>query len=130
LGPDECLIATANPFALMTSSVALAFPVLAGKEGEARNFAAALKDKKKDYEKSFKDRKIKKQAVYLQQLPGSSTLIIYIEADDAGKALSDLSTSMAPFEVWFKDEAKSITGMDLDQYGDNPPPDLLFSYGF
>jgi Family of unknown function (DUF6176) len=114
----------------MSSSVGLALPVLAGKEGDARLFAASLKDKKKEYEKSFKDFKIKKEAVYLQQLPGSSTLIIFVEADDAGKALSDLSLSTAPFETWFKDEIKAIAGIDLSQFRENPPPELLFAYGF
>jgi Family of unknown function (DUF6176) len=113
----------------MASSVGLALPVLAGKERDARLFAASLKDKKKEYEKSFKSFKIKKEAVYLQQLQGSSTLIVFIEADDAGKALSDLSVSTAPFEVWFKDETKAITGMDLNQFREYPTPELLFSYG-
>jgi hypothetical protein len=114
----------------MSSRIGLALPVLGGKERDARLFAAELKDKKKEYEKSFKDFKIKKEAVYLQQLPGSSTLIVFIEADDAGKALSDLSLSTAPFETWFKDATKAITGMDLNQFRENPPPELLFSYGF
>ena len=114
----------------MMSSVGLALPVLSGKEGDARLFAASMKDRKKEYEKSFKDLKIKKDAVYLQQLPGSSTLIVFIEADDAGKALADLSVSTAPFEMWFKDETKRITGIDLGLFREYPPPDLLFSYGF
>ncbi|MDA4111503.1 MAG: DUF6176 family protein [Thaumarchaeota archaeon] len=114
----------------MTSFVALSFPVLAGNEGKARDFASEVKNKRKDFEKSSKRLKIKRQGWFLQQLPGSSTLIVFMEADDVQKALSDFSQSADPFDSWLKDGTKRITGMDFNRPRQDPYPEILFSDGF
>jgi hypothetical protein len=114
----------------MTSIVSLAFPVLAGNEGRARNFAADVKNKKKDFEKSSKRLKIKRHAWFLQQLPQSSTLIVFFEADDVQKSLADFGQSKDPFDVWLKDGTKAITGMDFNSPRQDPYPEVLFSDGF
>jgi hypothetical protein len=114
----------------MTTIVGLAFPVLAGKEGQARDFAADVKDKKKDFEKSGKRLKIKRHAWFLQQLPGSSTMIVFIEADDVQKAMSEFGQSTDPFDEWLKEGTKAITGMDFNQPRRDPYPEVLFSEGF
>jgi hypothetical protein len=110
--------------------VGLAFPVLGGNEGKARAFVSAVKDKHKDYEKSTKRRGVKKEAWFIQQLPGSSTIITFIEADDVEKALSDFAQSNDPFDVWLKDAAKSITGIDLSLPRKDPVPETLLAHGF
>jgi hypothetical protein len=89
-----------------------------------------VKDRHKEYEKSAKNRKVKKEAWFLQQLPGSSTLIVFMEADDAGKSVTDLAQSIDSFDVWLKDSAKTITGMDFSQPRRDPFPELLMSHGF
>jgi hypothetical protein len=114
----------------MTSIASLAFPVLPGNEGKARNFAADVKNKRKDFEKSTKRLKVKRNAWFLQQLPGSSTLIVFFEADDVQKSLSEFSQSSDPFDVWLKDGTKAITGMDLNKPRQDPYPEVLFSEGF
>lgn len=110
--------------------VALAFPVLSGNEGKARDFVSAVKDRRKEFEKSSRNRKVKREAWFIQQLPGSSTLISFIEADDVEKAISDFARSTDPFDVWLKVQAKAITGMDLGQPPKDPIPETLLSYGF
>ena len=87
----------------MASIVSLAFPVLSGNEGKARNFAADVKNKRKDLEKSAKRLKVKRNAWFLQQLPDSSTLIVFFEGEDIQKSLSDFGQSADPFDVWLKD---------------------------
>ena len=114
----------------MSQLVALAFPVLAGNEGMARDFVSSVKDKHKEHHNSSKKRRVKREAWFLQQLPGSSTLISFIETDDVEKALSDFSRSTDPFDVWLKDSAKSITGIDLSMPRKDPVPETLLSYGF
>ncbi len=114
----------------LSQVVALAFPVLTGKEGDAREFVSSVKDKRKDFERSRKQRKVKREAWFLQQLPGSSTIITFIETDDVEKAISDFAHSMNPFDVWLKDSAKSITGIDLGQPRKDPVPETLLSFGF
>jgi len=114
----------------MTQLVALAFPVLAGNEGKARDFVSAVKDRHKDFERSSRARKVKREAWFLQQLPGSSTVVVFIETDDVEKALSDFAKSKDPFDVWLKDSAKSITGIDLSLPRKDPIPETLLSHGF
>jgi hypothetical protein len=114
----------------MASFIALSFPVLTGNEGKARDFAAEVKNRKKDFEKSSKRLKIKKNAWFLQQLAGSSTLIVFFEADDVQKSLSDFGQSIDPFDVWLKDGTKAITGMDFNRPRQDPYPEILFSDGF
>lgn len=114
----------------MSSIIALAFPVLAGNEGKARDFAAEVKNKRKDSEKSAKRLKIKRNAWFLQQLPQSSTLIVFIEADDVQKAMSEFAMSADPFDVWLKEGTKAITGMDFNLPRQDPYPEVLISDGF
>ena len=114
----------------MTQIVGLAFPVLAGNEGRARNFAADVKSRKKDFEKSSKRLKIKRHAWFLQQLPASSTIIVFFEADDIQKSMADFGQSADPFDVWLKDGTKAITGMDFNSPRQDPYPEVLFSDGF
>jgi hypothetical protein len=103
--------------------------VLTGKESQARQFGVSIKQKKNDWERSEKRLRLKKEAWFLQQSPQGSFLIVYIEGDDVGKALSDFAKSRDSFDVWFKDEVKAISGVDLNQPA-GPPPELLFSYGY
>ena len=114
----------------MAQLIALAYPVLAGKEGEARDLVSQVKDRQKEYRKSVKNRRISKEAWFLQQLPGSSTLIVLIEANDVDKALSDFARSTDSFDVWLKGSAKSITGFDFSLPREDPFPELMMSYGY
>jgi hypothetical protein len=114
----------------MAQFVALAYPVIAGNEGKARDFVSDVKNRHKEFEKSSKNRKVKKEAWFLQQLPGSSTLIIFMEADDVAKSISEFAQSQDSFDVWLKQSAKSITGMDFSMPREDPYPELLLSHGF
>jgi len=110
--------------------VGLALPVLTGKEGQARDFVSSVKDKHKDFERTRKSRKVKREAWFLQQLPGGSTIIAFIETDDVEKTISDFARSTDPFDVWLKDSAKAITGEDLSQPRKDPIPETLLTFGF
>ncbi len=89
-----------------------------------------VKDRRKEFESATKNRKVKREAWFIQQLPGSSTLIAFIEADDIQKAISDIARSTNPFDIWLKDAAKAITGMDLSLARQDPVPETLLSHGF
>lgn len=114
----------------MGQLLALALPVLTGNEGAARDFVSSVKDRMKEFHNSAKKRKVKREAWFIQQLPGSSTIIAFIEADDIQKAMSDFAHSTDPFDVWLKDSTKSITGIDLGLPRKDPLPETLLSYGF
>ncbi|HYB03989.1 MAG TPA: hypothetical protein VED17_05985 [Nitrososphaerales archaeon] len=100
------------------------------KGGIARDFVSSVKDKRKDFDRSRKRQKIKREAWFIQQLPGSSTLIAFMETDDVEKAISDFAHSTDPFDIWLKDSARAITGIDLNEPRKDPVPETLLSYGF
>ena len=71
---------------------------------------------------------ITKEAWFIQQTPRGDLLIAYIESPDFERALGLFSQSTEAFDVWFKEQLASVTGVDLN----NPPPgplsELLSSY--
>jgi hypothetical protein len=111
------------------ATVNLTLPVLPGKESQARQLGAKIKQRNNDWEASEKRLRVRKEVWFLQQSPQGGMMIVYIEADDIGKVMSDFAESANPFDVWLKDEVKAISGVDLNQPA-GAPPELLFSYGY
>jgi len=108
----------------------VAFPVLPGKSEAAKEFAKTLTGPRhKEFEASEKRLKISKEALFLQKTPQGDSLIVYFEADDVEKAAVDFPRSQDPFDRWFKDQVKAITGVDINQAG-GPPPEQILSYGY
>ena len=108
----------------------MALPVLAGREEQARQFGRWISEKTREWKTSEKRLKITKESWFLQSSPTGSTIIVYIEAKDIGRVLGDFATSNDSFDVWFKDQTKMITGVDLNTPPSGPTPELLFSYGY
>jgi hypothetical protein len=53
-------------------------------------------------------------------------VIVHLEADDVEKAFEIQAKSKVPFDVWFKQQVKSLTGFDLEQVFDVPLPEEIF----
>jgi hypothetical protein len=65
---------------------------------------------------------------YLQSTPQGDMIIVYMEARDPLYAFQEWARSNDPFDVWFKQRAGSISGIDFSQ----PLPALpeqLYGYG-
>jgi hypothetical protein len=97
-----------------------AFPVLPGKEGEPRKFAEETLARRNEFDASQQRLGITKELWILQQSPEGSMVILHFESDDVGRAFAAFAESDDSFDVWFKDRAKEITGVDLNE----PPPEL------
>ncbi len=110
--------------------VAMALPVLAGKEEQAKQFGKGVEEKNKEWKNSEKRLRINQEAWFLQSSPMGSMIIVYIQAKDIGKMFTEFAQSKDPFDVWLKDQAKMITGVDLNNPPSGPVPELLFSYGY
>lgn len=52
-------------------------------------------------------------------------VIVHFEAEDLEKTFETEATSKDPFMVWFKQQVKSVTGVDLEQPSDEPPPEEI-----
>jgi len=52
-------------------------------------------------------------------------MIVHFEAEDLEKVFETIATSKDPFMVWFKEQVKSVTGVDLEQPSDEPPSEEI-----
>lgn len=68
-----------------------------------------------------------KERDFLQSTPMGDMVVIYLESKDMNKTFSEFAASKDPFDVWFKEELKKITGVDLNQPS-GPLPGLMLTY--
>lgn len=73
---------------------------------------------KADLEASRKRMGVKKEEVWLQQMPEGAYAVVHIEAEDVGRVFEQLMTSQEPFDKWFRDRIL------IEVHGVNPsaPP--------
>jgi hypothetical protein len=103
-----------------------AFPILPGKEQAARDFAAeCVGARNKGFEAQHVRSGLTRETWALQQTPMGSFMLVWFEAPDVEKSFTDLATSDDEFTLWFRDQVKDLTGVDLGVPPDGPPPELL-----
>jgi len=101
--------------------ICLAMPLLPGKAAEARAFLQQLDGvRRAEFDASERRIGIAKELWYLAKLPSGDHLIAYMESGDFGGALQGFVGSRDSFDMWFKAQMQSVTGVDLN----NPPADL------
>ncbi len=112
-------------------TVCLALPVLLGKSEVARELGRALMGPRaREVDAAEKRLKISKEAWFLQKTPQGEMLLVYFEATDIQKAFEDFARSQEPFDKWWRDKIKEITGIDMAQPPAGPPPEQILSYGY
>lgn len=105
-----------------------AFPVLEGKETEARKFAEEVRGRMEEFGASQARSGITKEEWALQETPTGSIILVHFECPDIEKAFADLAQSTDDFDVWFKNRVKEINGLDLDEEPDGPPAEIVFDW--
>ncbi len=107
---------------------AIALPLLEGKEPALRQFAQELGGpRRKSFDESERRLGITDESWFLQPSPGGHLIVITFDSPDNPRALELFSKSRDPFDLWFKEEVKGITGVDLG--GPLPPlPEELVRY--
>src|SRR5262245_22731024 len=106
-----------------------AFPVLPGKEDELRKFAQETLDRADEFAASqARHGHITKEEWALQQTPMGAFVLLRFEADDVEGAFARLAESSEPFDVWFRGRALEISGVDLSQPFEGPPPEILVDW--
>jgi hypothetical protein len=89
------------------------FPILPGKEQGGRDFAAAC---------------IGERSKGFDAQSARSGLTRETWAPDIEKAFTELATSGDEFTIWFRDQVKDVTGVDLGAPPEGPPPDVLVDW--
>ena len=105
-----------------------AFPVLPGKENEARKFAQETLGRREEFSASQKKSGVTEEEWSLQQTPMGSLVLVGFECDDVEKAFGRLAESTDAFDVWFRDRVKEVSGVDLAEPSDAPPPEIILEW--
>ena len=105
-----------------------AFPVLPGKEDEARNFAQETLERSQEFDASQRRLGISKEEWALQQTEMGSMVLVRFEAGDVADAFAGLARSNDDFDVWFKQRVLEITGVDLSASSDEPLPEIILAW--
>jgi hypothetical protein len=102
------------------------FPLLPGKTEAGREFAkACMGPRRAEFAEALKAEGTTKESWFLQKTPKGDMVIVHFEAENVQKSFENLAKSKTPFRVWFKQQVKSVTGVDLEQPSTEPPPEEI-----
>lgn len=97
-------------------------PIHDGKAAAARAFLQDLEhERKADYVASEQRLGITKEVWAIQQTPMGELFVVFFQAPDIAGAMAQFVGSRDAFDVWFKEQVKDTTGVDLNV----PPPGAL-----
>jgi len=103
-----------------------AFPLLPGKTEAGKEFAkACMGPRRAEFAEALKTHGVTKESWFLQKTPKGDMVIVHFEAEDIEKTFEIMAMEKTTFMVWFKQQVKSVTGFDLEQPGDEPPPEEI-----
>jgi len=103
------------------------FPIKAGKEEDARAFAAETSGPRRaDLAEHLERAGVTRETWTLQETPMGSLMLVWFEGD-VEKAFADLATD-SEYSTWFRSRVLDVTGVDLGKPADGPPPTVLVDY--
>jgi hypothetical protein len=103
------------------------FPVQAGKEDDARAFAAeTLGAQRTGFEAHMARSGITRETWALQETPMGSFIAVWFEGD-VEKAFADLASD-SEYTTWFRGRVLDVTGVDLGAPPAGPPPAILVDW--
>ncbi len=105
-----------------------AFPVLPGKADDVRKFAQETLGRGDELAASQKKSGITREEWSLQDTPMGALVLVRFEGDDIEKSFGRLAESTDPFDVWFKERVKELTGVDLGAPPDEAPPEMILEW--
>jgi hypothetical protein len=107
-------------------TLAMALPLLPGGAERLRALAAECSGPRRAEFSDFHQRVgLDTERWYLQPSPAGELFVLYLEGDPLG-AIGKLAASDHSFDVWFRDQARHIHGVDFSQPLPGPPPEAVF----
>ena len=104
------------------------FPIQAGKEDDARAFAAeTIGARRAGFAAQLGRGDITRETWALQETPMGSFMLVWFEGD-VEKAFALLATDDSEYMTWFRAQVLDVTGVDLAAPSDTPPPAVLIDY--
>ena len=108
-----------------------AFPILPGKEDEARDAAREMAGERADGMADFYRRfGVVSESWHEQQTPAGTWFIVVTDIGDkpAEAAGREYAASQHEFDAWFRGRVKEITGVDPQTAPLGPPTTCVFSW--
>jgi hypothetical protein len=104
------------------------FPIQAGKEQAARQFAVeTLGARKADFDALQARSSITRETWAVQETPMGSFMLVWFEGD-VEHAFADLATESSEFAVWFRGQVLDLTGVDLGAPPEGPLPEVVVDW--
>jgi hypothetical protein len=104
------------------AAYAFVLPILPGQEETDRRLFAELQGARRaDYEAAWHRLGVKAERVWHQQTPQGTFAVVYLEADDLDQVFGGLASSDDLFVVWWREQIKTVHGVDLSQPRPGPP---------
>jgi Family of unknown function (DUF6176) len=111
--------------------LAFTLPVLPGKKAALEKFAKTLAGpKRKEMAEDMKRYKETKETWFIESTPQGDVCIVYWEAKNATKVMEDFVVSKHPFDLWFKEQLRDITGIDFNNPPPGNPPKQVARFGY
>ena len=93
-------------------SMSMMVPILPGKRDQLFRFAAELTGARaEEYARSQES--VVKETWHLQETPMGDFLIINFDSPDPAAVFAGLAQSAEPFDIWFREQACEISGVDF-----------------
>lgn len=109
----------------MSKLLAIAIPILPGKEEEWRKFSQELSgNRKQDFIASRKKLNVRERTFY-QHTPMGDFVIVTLEGNDPEGAFQHFASANDDFTKWFVERVKAVHGVDLSQPPPGPLPELI-----
>ena len=107
-----------------------AFPVLAGKENDAVEFARAAGGERKDEMTGFlRSFGVRRETWHLQRMDGRTFVIVVTDVENPPlEKAQAYGASQGAVERWFKDNVKALCGVDPDAQPLGPPSETIFQW--
>lgn len=106
-----------------------AFPVLPGKENEARKFAKeAVGSHAGSYTSLMKASGTTRVTWTLQQTPTGSFILVWFEADEVQKIFEILATRTGEDADWMRGRIRDVGGVDMREPMPGPQPELIMEW--
>jgi hypothetical protein len=108
--------------------VVRAFPVLQGKEEDIRKLAAEMAGpRRQEAAEFYKSFGVVRESWHYQETPHGPMVIGVTEVDeDPSVKAQAYAESIRPFDSWFKDQVRNLTGVDPSVQPLGPPSEVIF----
>ena len=105
-----------------------AFPLLPGKEEDLRKLAAEMAGPRREEAKEFfASFGVVRESWHYQETPHGAVVIGVTEVDgEVSTVAHEYAESNRPFDRWFKDQVRNLSGVDPDIQPLGPPSEVIF----